>query len=64
MKWWIVFAGGGIGAVLRIALALWVERRLPAVFPWGTFAVNVTGCLAIGVIATLELWLRMVIDAP
>ena len=39
--------------VLRYALGLWVDARTGPGFPWGTFAVNVTGCLAIGVIATL-----------
>jgi CrcB protein len=52
MRWLILFAGGGLGAVLRFALALWVDERVPAAFPWGTLAVNVTGCFAIGLIAT------------
>ena len=53
MHWVLLFAGGGLGAVLRFALALWVDERLPVAFPWGTFSVNVVGCFAIGVIATL-----------
>ena len=53
MKWLVLFAGGGVGAALRYALGLWVDERTGPGFPWGTFAVNVTGCLAIGVIATL-----------
>ena len=46
-------AGGGIGAVLRFALALWVDTRAGTDLPWGTLAVNATGCFAIGVVATL-----------
>jgi CrcB protein len=46
-------AGGGIGAVLRFSLALWVDQRAGIGFPWGTLAVNVAGCFAIGVLATL-----------
>ena len=53
MRWLILFAGGGLGAVLRFALALWVDERAPAAFPWGTLAVNVTGCFLIGLLATL-----------
>ena len=53
MRWVWLFAGGGIGAVLRFGMALVVDQRLPASFPWGTFAVNAVGCLLIGVVATL-----------
>jgi CrcB protein len=53
MKWWLVFAGGGVGSALRYAVGLWVESRTGPGFPWGTFAVNATGCFLIGVIATL-----------
>jgi CrcB protein len=53
MKWLLVFVGGGIGAMLRVAAALWVDQRLGPPFPWGTLAVNVTGCFAVGLVATL-----------
>ena len=53
MKWLILFAGGGLGAVMRFALALWVDERAQVSFPWGTLAVNVAGCFAIGLAATL-----------
>ncbi|MCG8592579.1 MAG: fluoride efflux transporter CrcB [Proteobacteria bacterium] len=53
MKWLLIAFGGGLGAVLRFSLALWVDQRVPLSFPWGTFAVNGLGCLAIGVVATV-----------
>jgi CrcB protein len=46
-------AGGGLGAVLRFGLALWIDARAGIHFPWGTFGVNVAGCFTIGVLATL-----------
>lgn len=52
MRWLILFAGGGLGAILRFALALWVDQRAQVPFPWGTLAVNVVGCFAIGLLAT------------
>jgi CrcB protein len=52
VKWWILFAGGGIGTALRFALALWVDERAQLSFPWGTLAVNVSGCFLIGFVAT------------
>ncbi len=53
MKWWLLFAGGGLGSMLRYAVGLWIEARTGPGFPWGTFAVNVSGCFLIGVLATL-----------
>lgn len=53
MKWLLLLLGGGLGAVMRFSLALWVDARAGVQFPWGTLAVNVAGCFAIGVVATL-----------
>jgi CrcB protein len=46
-------AGGALGAVLRFTLTTWVDQRMHAAMPWGTLVVNVAGCLAIGLLATL-----------
>ena len=49
-----VGAGGFVGAILRYLLGGWVQRLTPmAGFPTGTLAVNVLGCLAIGLVAGL-----------
>jgi CrcB protein len=42
--------GGGIGAITRYLLGLWIAERLGTAFPWGTFVINVTGSLLIGII--------------
>lgn len=52
MRWLAIFVGGGLGALLRYELGGWVQAHGGAAFPWGTFAVNALGCLAIGVLAT------------
>jgi len=52
VTWALVFVGGGLGALLRYELGGLVQARAGAAFPWGTFAVNALGCLAIGVLAT------------
>ena len=50
----LVFLGGGIGASLRHLLGGAAQTLArSATFPWGTFAVNVSGCFAIGVLAQL-----------
>lgn len=49
----MIALGGALGAIARYQLAIVVQSRVPIGFPWGTFIVNVTGCLAMGVAATL-----------
>lgn len=50
----LVGAGGFAGAVLRYGLSGLVHRQVPwTTFPLGTLAVNLVGCLAIGVVAGL-----------
>jgi CrcB protein len=50
VNWLLVIIGAVVGAPLRYltdrAVRLWHDT----VFPWGTFAVNVTGCLILGVL--------------
>jgi CrcB protein len=50
-----VFIGGGIGAVLRYLVGSVFLQRFGPGFPWGTFAINVTGSFFIGIIAQLAL---------
>ena len=47
----LVVAGGFVGAVLRHLIGLWANRRLPTAVPVGTFAVNMAGSFAVGVLA-------------
>jgi CrcB protein len=45
-----VAVGGALGAVARFALTGVIARRLGSGWPWGTFLVNISGCLAIGLV--------------
>lgn len=47
----LVFIGGGLGSVLRLLVYRAAGLWLPPWLPWGTFAVNVAGSLAAGIIA-------------
>jgi CrcB protein len=49
----LVGAGGFVGSVLRYALSGLVHRAAGTAFPYGTLVVNVTGCLAIGLLGGL-----------
>ncbi|HJP38201.1 MAG: fluoride efflux transporter CrcB [Gammaproteobacteria bacterium] len=50
----IVGAGGFIGSALRFVVSGWVQRlAATSVMPYGTLAVNVLGCLALGFLGGL-----------
>jgi fluoride exporter len=48
-----VAAAGALGALARYGLEGLVGRRAPGAFPWGTFAVNVTGAFVLGFVFTV-----------
>ena len=42
--------GGFLGANARYLLGAWIGTRMGSAFPYGTFAINVTGSFILGVI--------------
>jgi CrcB protein len=57
--------GGALGAIARYSLDRLIERKSFSVFPWSTFAINISGCFVIGLIIAglvdrhhTPLWLR------
>ncbi|MFJ9736873.1 fluoride efflux transporter CrcB [Streptomyces sp. NPDC101166] len=50
MNWLLVVAGAVVGAPLRYLTDRAVQSRHDSVFPWGTFIVNVAGCLILGLL--------------
>ena len=48
-----IAVGGAFGSVLRYGLSTWVHTLVGRGFPYGTLAVNVLGCLAMGVLFVL-----------
>jgi CrcB protein len=47
----LIMLGGAIGTGARFGMSALAVRLWGETFPWGTIIVNVTGCLAIGVVA-------------
>ncbi len=45
--------GGFLGAITRYSVALWIGQKWGRTFPFGTFVVNITGCLLIGFLMPL-----------
>lgn len=48
---WLVCLGAAVGAPARYLLDRAVQARHDSVFPWGTWSVNVVGCLLLGLLA-------------
>ena len=50
----LVGIGGMFGSMARYALFLLISSRHVTLYPWGTFAANIGGCLLIGLLVGLE----------
>ena len=54
MLWFVIGAGGALGAIARHAVNHYVHQRaLSSTFPFGIFLINVAGSIAIGLVAGL-----------
>ena len=50
----LVGTGGFLGSISRYLASRYIQENLPFAFPFGTFLVNITGCLLIGLIYGLS----------
>jgi CrcB protein len=50
-----IAVGGAAGAVSRYLLQGWVEELTGGRFPWGTFAVNISGSFFLGLVFALAM---------
>ena len=46
----LVGLGGGLGSMARYLCQRWFSVQYMHSFPWGTFTVNIAGCLLIGLL--------------
>jgi CrcB protein len=54
---WVAFVGAGaVGAPVRYLVDGFVSDRVEGAFPWGTFVINVTGSLLLGLLTGLSLY--------
>ncbi|HET7203457.1 MAG TPA: fluoride efflux transporter CrcB [Steroidobacteraceae bacterium] len=49
----LVALGSGLGGAARLWVSTIVARGAGTVFPWGTLAVNVFGCLLVGILGAM-----------
>ena len=52
-KYWMVGIGGFLGSVARFWVGGYISNRMGTRFPYGTFAINITGCFLIGFVMPL-----------
>ncbi len=52
----LVLIGGGVGAIARWLLSLFVQEKIGSVFPLGTLLVNVLGSLLLGFVMGASLF--------
>jgi CrcB protein len=50
----LIGTGSFIGGVLRYSISQFVQTKFLSAFPFGTFAVNIIGCFAIGMVFALS----------
>jgi CrcB protein len=50
VNWLLVVLGATVGAPLRYLTDRAVQARHDSLFPWGTFVVNLGGCLVLGLL--------------
>lgn len=46
----LVGTGGFLGSISRFLTSRLLQNNFPSAFPFGTFIVNITGCLLLGII--------------
>jgi fluoride exporter len=51
MNYLLVFVGGGLGASLRYTVNVACARCMGTAFPWGTFVINISGSIVMGLIS-------------
>lgn len=49
----LIGSGGFLGTVSRYLLSRYISLQWPHAFPFGTFTVNILGCLLIGIVMGL-----------
>ena len=52
-RYFVVLAGAGLGGLSRYVAGTWIMTKYGGRFPLGTFLVNISGSLLIGVLMTL-----------
>ncbi|WHX98192.1 fluoride efflux transporter CrcB [Neobacillus sp. DY30] len=52
---WLIGIGGSIGAACRYLLGDFIKKKKPGHFPLGTWVINITGSLLLGILYKLHI---------
>lgn len=53
MTYLLVAVGGAAGSLVRYSLGKFISEKSKAEFPIGTFIINITGAIMLGIISTM-----------
>ena len=53
MTYVLVALGGAFGSLVRYKLGKFISEKSTTVFPLGTFIINITGAILLGVVSTI-----------
>ncbi len=51
----LIGLGGAAGSLLRYQLGKWIAEKAITTFPMGTFFINISGAIALGILMNLQL---------
>lgn len=51
---WLIGLGGVAGTLARFYAGKWINARMRSSFPWGTWAINLSGSLLLGMLFGLH----------
>lgn len=54
MEYLVVGIGGVFGSIIRYALGKFISKRSNTMFPIGTFIINITGAVFLGLLTTYQ----------
>jgi len=54
MEYILVGIGGVFGSITRYILGKYISEKKDMIFPIGTFVINITGALLLGIVATFQ----------
>jgi fluoride exporter len=54
MEYILVGVGGVFGSITRYLLGKYISEKKDMIFPIGTFVINITGALLLGIVATFQ----------
>lgn len=59
MTYLLVAVGGAAGSLVRYSLGVFLSKKSKTTFPIGTFIINITGAILLGIVSTIGVYNNM-----